>query len=186
MTTRDRIVQLGRDFIQQLGYHSFKYQLVSKELNIKNAAVHHYFPAKEDLGVAVIEKDKTDFLQMTETLKDKPARDKVEGLLGLYNYYNDTGKNLCVIGACISAFTELPQRMGAAALKYQDAIYGWLIEAFGEGLKNGEFQFPEPPEALASLWIAALPGALQGAKARGADYFHSVVEQLRRSLNQRD
>ena len=55
-TTKDRIVELSRNAIQSLGYHSFNYRQIADELKIKNAAIHHYFPAKEDLGVAVVEK----------------------------------------------------------------------------------------------------------------------------------
>ncbi len=181
-TTRDKIVELGRDFVQRLGYHAFKYQLIASELNIKNAAIHHYFPAKEDLGVAVIEKDLADFQLMTRSVKGNPAFEKVHSLLLIYHNYLDEGKNLCIIGACISAFTELPEKMATAAKNYQDAIYNWLIITLKQGLANGEFHFTDDPEDVAALWMAALPGALQASKARGKTYFYQVLNQLSGTL----
>jgi len=183
MTTREKIVELGRDFVQHLGYHAFRYQLIAKKLDIKNAAVHHYFPSKEHLGVAIIEKDLADFQTLVQMTQRSPAREKAEALIGAYSSYYKAGKNLCVIGACVSAFAEVPEKMSIAAKHYLDVIYQWLVNVFTEGLANGEFHFTESPENMAALWMAALPGALQGAKARGGHYFEQVLEQLRKSLH---
>jgi TetR/AcrR family transcriptional repressor of nem operon len=183
MTTKEKIVELGRDFVQQLGYHAFTYQLIAKELDIKNAAIHHYFPAKEDLGVAIVEKDLSDFQHLVQAASKSPVREKAEALLGVYSSYFRAGKNLCVVGACISAYAEVPERMGIVAKHYQDMIYQWLVAVFTEGLANGEFHFTERPEDLAALWIATLPGVLQAAQARGGQYFEQVLDQLRKSLH---
>lgn len=181
-TTRDKIVELGRDFVQKLGYHAFKYQLIAKELNIKNAAIHHYFPAKEDLGAAIIEKDLADFQFMTRSVKGNPAFEKVQALLSIYRNYQQDGKNLCVIGVCTSAFVELPEKMATAAKNYQETIYNWLIVTLKQGLADGEFHFTDDPEDVAALWMAALPGALQASQTRGKTYFDQVLNQLRGAL----
>jgi TetR/AcrR family transcriptional repressor of nem operon len=176
-TTRDKIIELGRNFVQRLGYHAFKYQLIAKELNIKNAAIHHYFPAKEDLGTAIIEKDLGDFQTMTRT-SGSTAFEKAISIIYVYQTYYNEGKNLCIIGACISAYSELPEKMATAAKKYQDTIYNWLVNTFKEGLANGEFHFTDTPENLAALWLATLPGAIQAAQTRGKGYFDQVLDQL--------
>jgi TetR/AcrR family transcriptional regulator, transcriptional repressor for nem operon len=182
LTTRDKIVELGRDFVQKLGYHAFKYQLIAKELNIKNAAIHHYFPAKEDLGVAIIEKDQADFQGMTRAVADRPAFERVSSIMDVYRTYFTEGKNLCVIGACISAQKELPGKMAIASKKYQDAMYEWLVTNFKQGLATGEFRFTDPPEDLAALWLATLPGTIQTAQVRGKNYLEQVMSQLSGSL----
>src|SRR5262249_51674818 len=155
------------------------YQLIAKELNIKNAAVHHYFPAKEDLGVAIIEKDRADFLDLATSVKNQPPKEKAELLLKVYTTYCSSGKNLCIIGACTSIYSELPPRMEKAANNYLDTMENWLIDVFREGKATGDFRFEEAPEDLAALWISALPGALQSAQAKGSDHLQRVLEQLR-------
>ncbi len=178
LTTRDKIIELGRNFVQELGYHAFKYQLIAKELNIKNAAIHHYFPSKEDLGVAIIEKDQADFEWVARSVTDKPAFERVSALIEIYRSYLNENKNLCIIGACISAYKEIPEKMTRAAKKYQDSMYNWLVTNFKQGLASGEFRFIDPPEDLAALWLATLPGTIQAAQARGRDYFEQVMNQL--------
>ena len=182
LTTRDKIIELGRDFVQKLGYHAFKYQLIAKELNIKNAAIHHYFPAKEDLGVAIIEKDLADFQRMARSVAEKPAFERVNAIIDGYRTYQQEGKNLCVIGVCISAYAEMPEKMAIASKNYQDTIYNWLVANFKQGIDSGEFHFTDTPEDLAALWLATLPGALQASKARGKGYFDQVMSQLSGSL----
>jgi len=162
-----------------MGYHSFRYQLIAKELNIKNAAVHHYFPAKEDLGVAIIEKDRSDFLDLVDSVKNRSPKDKVEALLARYNRYQSSGKNLDIIGACTSIYSELPPKMERSANDYIDTVENWLTDVFREGKEIGEFRFEETPEDLASLWISTLPGALQVAQAKGSDHFNRALDQLR-------
>ncbi|HTI91295.1 MAG TPA: TetR/AcrR family transcriptional regulator [Puia sp.] len=178
LTTRDKIIELGRDFVQKLGYHAFKYQLIAKELNIKNAAIHHYFPAKEDLGVAIIEKDQADFQWMVRSVADRPAFERVSAIIEVYRTYLNEGKNLCIVGACVSAYLEIPEKMTFASKRYQDMIYNWLVANFKEGLATGEFHFTDTPEDLAALWIATLPGTIQVAQARGKEYFEQTMNQL--------
>ena len=52
--TRSEIIRLGSELIRSIGYNSFSYADISKALNIKNAAIHYYFPSKSDLGVEKI------------------------------------------------------------------------------------------------------------------------------------
>lgn len=181
LSTKEKIIELGRDFIQQVGYHSFKYQQIATVLNIKNAAIHHYFPGKEDLGVAVIKKDHQDFLKAKDTVALKNSVAKTEMLLGAYTSYFKAGKNLCVIGSCASAAAETPKQMQVAAKDYFDDLISWLSDVFKEGLKSGEFTFKEKPAELATLWMATLPGTLQLSKLNGAKFFEQSLNQLRKT-----
>ncbi|MDR3047168.1 MAG: TetR/AcrR family transcriptional regulator, partial [Bacteroidales bacterium] len=49
--TRSEIISIANELIKSIGYNAFSYADISKKLNIKNAAIHYYFPAKADLGV---------------------------------------------------------------------------------------------------------------------------------------
>ena len=53
--TKEAILRLGMEFIQTYGYNAFSYADISKELKIKNAAVHYHFPGKEDLLAEIVE-----------------------------------------------------------------------------------------------------------------------------------
>jgi TetR/AcrR family transcriptional repressor of nem operon len=181
--TRDRIVELGRDYIQLEGYHTFRYQQIASQLNIKNAAIHYYFPNKEELGVAAIERDRDDFRQMTKLLETSSALEKAEALLTIYRDYQRNTKKICVIGVCGSDFNDLPVPMQRATQQYLEHMISWLTTVFEQGLEAGEFTFSGRAEDLAAHWAATLIGSLQMARVI-PDYFDANHNLLRESLHQ--
>ena len=54
--TRERILDEAERLMGARGYSGFSYQDISRPLGIRNAAIHYHFPAKADLGLAVIER----------------------------------------------------------------------------------------------------------------------------------
>jgi TetR/AcrR family transcriptional regulator, transcriptional repressor for nem operon len=180
--TREKIVELGRDYMQQIGYHSFNYKQIALELNIKNASIHHYYPSKEDLGLAVIEKDRQDFLQMTQQLKKAAPGDKLNALLGAYEQYFSAGKKLCVISTFTSSYNEITERMQLATSQYAEMIASWLAAVFKEGRETGVFHFEGPVDTLVNHWMATLPGALLVGRSRGQKYFELAMTSLKNSL----
>ena len=52
--TRNEIIRIGSELIRSVGYNAFSYADIAKVLNIKNAAIHYYFPTKSDLGEVII------------------------------------------------------------------------------------------------------------------------------------
>lgn len=181
-TTKEKIVQLGRGIIQHGGYHSFNYKQIATQLNIKNAAIHHYYPAKEDLGLAVIDKDKEDFVQMKKRVENDAPMEQIEALIYNYNtYFNDRNK-MCIIGTFSSAYNEIPEKIQNGAKDYLDFVMKWLVDTFELGRKSGHFKFKGSAEQLAGFWVATLTGSLQIGRIRGAEYFRQLLENLKQTL----
>jgi TetR/AcrR family transcriptional repressor of nem operon len=180
--TKDRIVELGRDYMQRIGYHSFNYKQIALELSIKNASIHHYFPSKEDLGLAVIEKDRQDFIYLTQKFRKAKAMDKLEALITSYEHFYREGKKLCVISTFSSSYNEITERMQLAASQYAELVTSWLTATLKEGLESGEFAFKEPAEDLANVWNAMLPGALLVGRTGGKSAFDRTINSLRHTV----
>lgn len=180
--TKEKIVELARNNIQSIGYHSFNYKQISIQLNIKNASIHHHYPTKEDLGLAVVEKDKQDFLDMISRVAPLTATEKVGVLLNMYRQFFNNGNKLCIIGAFGSAYLDIPEKIQLAAVLYGEIFHNWLTQIFAEGLDNGEFSFSSSSEDLSNLWITALVGSLQIGRIRGENYFNNLLETLQKTL----
>ncbi|WP_158798253.1 TetR/AcrR family transcriptional regulator [Pedobacter sp. L105] len=180
--TREKIVELSRDLIQQIGYHSFSYKQVSEQLNIQNASIHHYFPSKEDLAIAVIEKDKSDFAAMVKYLDTSDPADKLEAVLNNYVNYFNQGRKLCMISTFGSIYNNIPEKIQEAIRQYAASIKSWLTQVFKEGIDTGNFHFDSSVDDMVTSWFVSLPGSLQMGRLAGESYFREVIEQLRRSL----
>lgn len=183
-TTKDRIVELSRNAIQSLGYHSFNYRQIADELKIKNAAIHHYFPAKEDLGVAVVEKDLEDFRGMITRLRSAAPAKRIDTFMKAYAGYFENGQKLCVIGTFCSTYSSIPEKIAAASKTYMDTLTSWLTATFKEGLESGEFSFSLPVEDMVNLWVTALPGTLQTGRIRGSRKFYQSLNSLKKLLKE--
>ncbi|MCA8089277.1 TetR/AcrR family transcriptional regulator, partial [Burkholderia cenocepacia] len=53
--TRDALVQAGEGLMRSMGYAAFSYADLAETVGIRKASIHHHFPTKEDLGVAIVE-----------------------------------------------------------------------------------------------------------------------------------
>jgi len=182
LNTKERIVELGRGHMQRIGYHSFNYKQIALELNIKNASIHHYYPSKEDLGMAVIEKDRQDFLDFIQRTKKAAPMDKLDALICAYQEYFKGGHKLCVISTFSASFNEITEGMQLAIRQYSELVCSWLAAVLKEGLDKGDFHFTLPTEEMANHWMATLPGALLVGRSRGKEYFDMALQSLKKSI----
>lgn len=182
-STRDKIIELGRAYIQRFGYHAFSYQQIAAELQIKNAAIHYYFPSKGDLGVAALEKDLADFRQLIERMQDATPAVKLDALLSVYENYQPATQPLCLAGVCGANYNLLPEPMQRATRQYTNQVIVWLTVIFEEGRTAGAFHFAGRPQEVAAYWSAALIGLEQMARVQ-PDHFAASLVELRRSLHE--
>ncbi|WP_179412703.1 TetR/AcrR family transcriptional regulator [Mucilaginibacter sp. E4BP6] len=183
-TTRDAIIELGRSYMQTIGYHSFTYKQIAIELGIKNSSIHHYFPFKEDLALAVIEKDKHDFKFMVESIKAESPTARAEALLNNYTQYFKDGQKLCVISTFGTSFNDISKNIQRSASEYIALVIKWLTDIFKEGLESNEFSFKDSPEDMTAIWVSALPGSLSVGRMHGVDYFDQIISRLKKSLKE--
>jgi TetR/AcrR family transcriptional repressor of nem operon len=126
--------------MQTIGYHSFNYKQISGQLGIKNSSIHHYFPSKDDLAVAVIEKDKEDFLEVIKQLESLRPGLRAEAFLQHYTGLFKNGRKLCVIGTFGMAYNDVSDRIKMAISSYVGVASDCLTDIFRSGLATGEFE----------------------------------------------
>jgi len=181
-TTRNKIIDWGRKISQKIGYHAFNYKQIATALNIKNSSIHHYFPTKEDLAVAIIERDRYEFEQLIKAIDNESSMKKVETFLSIYaNYYTD-GEKLCVMSTFGMTFNEVSESIRNASINYSTEVIKWLNEVFRNGLHAGEFTFSESPEEMTAIWMAALPGSLVVGRMQGVSSFYQIINSLESRL----
>jgi len=55
MSTRSEILVTAELLLRTKGYAAFSYGDLADEVGIKKASVHHHFPTKEGLSIAIVE-----------------------------------------------------------------------------------------------------------------------------------
>jgi TetR/AcrR family transcriptional repressor of nem operon len=147
---RDEIITVADALIRERGYNAFSYADISKELNIKNASIHYYFPSKADLGIAVINRAIDYFEIEFKTWEVSSYKIQLANM----------AQSICLIGALSAVFhtltTEMQERLELIARIFLNK----LTEVLTLGRAAGEFNFIESPEAKASMVQSSLVSSL--------------------------
>ena len=176
-STRDEIVSIANDLIRSVGYNAFSYTDISKKLNIKNAAVHYHFPAKADLGVEVINRNKIAFRQITDSWKNIDYKQQFIYYITMHDGLIRK-RRTCVVGALSPSFDTLPPNMQKELRELIQMIITWLSDLLSKGRECGVFSFEEVPEEKAYMIHAALLSSLLMNKVLKNNVYKSVQNSL--------
>jgi TetR/AcrR family transcriptional repressor of nem operon len=179
--TRERILDLAQDIVQRRSFNSFSYQDLADGVGIRKASIHYHFPAKEDLGAALVERISHALRRWANRLSAAgvPPELELAAFLGNQRRLLDQGEKICVYGVLGAEYNALPPRVQAA---YGDLLEGqqrWLSRVLGGGRERGVFAFQSSPEEEALIVASAVQGALQIARAsHRVERFDAVVAAL--------
>jgi len=183
--TKDKILTLAAELLQNRGYKGFSYAHISEELGIKNAAVHYHFPTKADLGTAMITRFREQFQSWTAYLDKKypeQAKDLLEGYIAVPRSFVKDERLICPLGVLESDFRILPESMQRETRGLSRDMRLWFAAVLVLGREQGLFKFIGPAEDKALMITAALQGASLMAGAESPDLFETTVTQIKRDL----
>jgi len=180
--TKVEILDLAENLLLDRGFNGFSYANISSVLKIKNAAIHYYFPAKADLGVAIIQRARERFAKWTQDQRmvAKPPAEKLEAFFRSYLRFLEAGQQVCLGGALETDFKTLPPKMQVEKQKFASHILVWLEGVLDEGQEKHIFAFPGEAKDQAILILSSLQGALQMTRAVGPSCLHLAMAQIRR------
>jgi len=181
--TRERIVEAARELFFKQGYTATGVAQVLKAAGANSGSLYYFFPSKEDLLVAVLEK----YQSMLEPRVLKPAfarkRDPIERLFAVLHGYRllleATGFELgCPIG---NLALEISNSQPQARRLIIENFNAWC-DAIRRLIEDAADRFPADVEAaaLATHVLATMEGSVMLARAyRSLEPFDQAVKQLR-------
>lgn len=178
--TRRRILDEAESLLLARGFQAFSYQHVAKALGVKPAAIHYHFPTKDDLGVALIQRQAARLAKWRALprVTELTPGGRFQALLDAYLGRLSHAGQLCFFGALAPGFDVLADPMRAELRRFTAALTGWLAEVLAEGRATGELRFVGEPMAKAAQVLTTLAGALQVARVFNPAQFDLIVRQL--------
>jgi len=180
MNTKQQIVELSSGMLRERGFDGFSYLDISRELGITKASVHHHFPRKEDLGLALCHWTHDWLLQGLDHFDKKGTSNwnKLERYVHAAKKHSLTDHKMCPISAFYSDLSKLPESIKGSLKSLDDLEMNWVTQVMDDGFSSGEFVEPEDAQALAALFIFSCKGALYYARLHGKDLFDQTMKQL--------
>ncbi len=188
MEMKERILESAQRLVQQRGFNGFSYADIANEVGIRKASLHHHFPAKTDLGLALIEGYSAQFdSERTRISGSRMKADaQLRGYIAMYRASLATDR-VCLGGMLASESLTLDPAMLPGLKRFFARNTEWLTEILATGVSQQVFSLNGSAADHARMLVAALQGALMIAHATGdQDAFDRTAALLMAGLMRED
>lgn len=183
---KQQILEHAAELVATVGFDSFSYHDLSERLGITKASLHHHFPKKEDLGLALLdlmitmkEKERDKLMQLTDS-----APERLEIYFNFYREFCSSAdcSQICPMSSLQAEINVIPQSM-RDKLKILDEIETQLVtDLLNQGRASAEMHFAGEAEHQALMLISAIKGALQFSRSHGLEVVDNTIKQLKYAL----
>jgi TetR/AcrR family transcriptional repressor of nem operon len=178
--TKQKIMSVARLTVQDRGYGGLSFRELAKDVGIKSASIHYYFPTKGELGGALAAQYTADFAEYLDGLLAASLDQD-----GCIRKYTDVFRNtllnenrMCLGGIMAAEHKELPVEVRAEVVKFSEMNARWLAQVLSLG--SGAGTPPETIQRRALAIFAAIEGAQLVSRSRGdVAVYDQIVEAYR-------
>ena len=129
-------------------------------MGIAKPTIHHHFPAKEDLGTAIVEayiaRVQRDFQRIEGENRDVVAR--LEAFFNLFRQ-STRGGLLPLCGALAAEMSALPEGLQKITRRFFDLQLKWLTGVIEQGIELGEVSRGRGARQKAFMLLSVLEGS---------------------------
>lgn len=177
MNTREKIIRLGDELIRKIGYNAFSFSDISKELAIKNASIHYYFPTKTTLVIAIIEKHLLILEKFKQTVFADTPMEKMVRFLLVYSIGRSNNK-ISILGALTNDYYTFESPVQTSLKELMENTLNWLTETLNAGKQDGVFHYSVTDRTQALMIITNILGAEQLARITFKHDFQKIKETI--------
>jgi TetR/AcrR family transcriptional repressor of nem operon len=151
--------------VQVRGFNGFSYADVADKLGVTKATLHYHFPAKADLGRALVQRYAERFAAALQQI-DAATLSAPDGLSSYVGLYTDVlrGRRMCLCGMLAAEYRTLPKPMMQDVRAFFDTNEAWLGRLLAQGREEGTLQFASSTRDTARMIIGTLEGAMLVAR----------------------
>jgi len=178
--TAERILDAANALLIDRGYSAFSYADIADTVKIRKASIHHHFPTKAGLVVAVLRRHRDKISEGMKTLDEKV----VNPLVRIKNYFKYWERciegrilSFCV-GAVLGAeMPSLPEEVQSEVRLHFSMLTEWFERTLKAGSKARAIHLRGTVATEAQMLIAVLHGAMLSARAtNNCDVFQSLSQ----------
>ncbi len=166
--TASKLVIEAAQLIANRGYNGFSYADLSARLGIRKPSIHHHFPSKVDLVVAVVEQERSLIRAQVAALESETP-DAIGQLLAYVDYWKrcitDQSATFCLAGVLAVELPGLPPAVGTAVQGHFNDLGNWLERVMALGVEQGTIQLELEPRTSSQFFQTAVYGAMVMARA---------------------
>jgi TetR/AcrR family transcriptional regulator, transcriptional repressor for nem operon len=181
-STAEQIVDEARHLIMRRGYNGFSYADIAEAIGIRKPSIHHHFPAKSDLAIAVVEESRAIIESQVRGLAEAEP-EALQQLRAYASYWErciaDDSAPFCVAAMLAAELPSLPDALALSVRGHFAALTDWLSQLLVLGVRQGSVSLVGSPTEEADAFMSAIYGAMLSARAFGdPQRFTDITETL--------
>jgi TetR/AcrR family transcriptional regulator, transcriptional repressor for nem operon len=178
--TAERILHTANDLLTSRGYAAFSYADIAETVSIRKPSIHHHFPTKAELVVAVLRRHRARLAEGMAALDAEVANP----LLRLKRYFKywegclEGGTiSFCIAALLAAEMPSLPDEVQAEVRLHFAMLTEWFERTLKAGVKAQAVTLQGTVATEAQRLIAVLHGAMLSARAsKSCDVFRLVSQ----------
>ncbi|RYD96526.1 MAG: TetR/AcrR family transcriptional regulator [Sphingobacteriales bacterium] len=182
MTTRAAIIQSADELIRDKGYNAFSFVDIAAIVGIRKPSVHHHFPHKADLGLAVIECHINKLEEIRENYKNSSPAEQLDRFFAIYQEIK-TQNRICIVGALSTDFNTLEPAVQEKLQEFSEHMITWVSQFLKEGKAAGTFQFKQSSRTKAIMLLSGMLAIVQLSRLTNDNDFALMVKALQQELH---
>lgn len=183
--TKTALLNSAERAARTLGFDGFSYADLAEDVGIRKASIHHHFPTKAALSVALMQRYYTDLETAAAEIdaQHPTGAGRLSALIDRYHTALDGGKSLCLCVSFSTSRNSLPPEVIAEISRFRKMMLAWLTATFTLGDKDGTITAIIDPTLDAAATLPLLEGAQLTARAEeNPALFHEALKLLSRRL----
>lgn len=159
--TRGEILAEAETLIRGRGFSGVSYADLADVVGIRKASIHHHFPTKADLAVALLHSYEARYdVALAEIIaRTDNGLARVRGYADLYMEGVEKGLG-CLCAAFAAELDNLPDSLRSDLTAFFKKHVAWIEAVLAAGRANGTIRGSIDPAPYAKMIVAALEGAL--------------------------
>ncbi len=155
---REALMAAAKATVQAHGYNALSFRELAKEVGIKSASVHYYFPTKGDLGAALARRYTEDGAAYLGELLAKSSDPtwRMDRYTEIFRSALANDNRMCLCGILSAELDDLPPEVRIEVNKFATTNVGWIETVLAQAnLKASTQDLQEHAMAI----FAAIEGA---------------------------
>jgi TetR/AcrR family transcriptional repressor of nem operon len=186
--TAERILDTAHLLMVDCGYAAFSYADVASKINVSKATIHHHFPTKEDLAIAVLRRHRFRLVENLAAL-DGAVAEPLDRLTRYMRHWETCIQKqtepICIAALLGAELPSLPSKVGNETKLHFVALHGWLQKTIELGVKRKTLRLVQTASREADVVMATVHGAMISARAyHSPTVFGHIVDATLERLSQ--
>lgn len=183
--TAERIMDTAHQLLAERGFSAFSYADIAETIQIRKASIHHHFPTKTGLVVAILERHRLR-MQQAHAALDEHVSAPLDRLKKYVDYWEVCIRRrtepFCIAALLGAELPGLPEEVQREVEKHFTCLRQWIAKTMQDGVKQKSIRLRGTADTEAEMLMAAVHGSMISARVNNSS---AIFKQVTANAMQR-